>query len=315
MMNLLIGVINATTEDISEVISEETVNIEENTASQNAELKTENIANQNSNVNKQYILLGALIVLLLLILIIEKLKGFKTIIMFALTVLLVYFVFINAIVNNQNIILFSAIITVLIIIINIIIKDGIQTKSFSEVLSVLITIIITSLSIFGICKIVDLNNLSTNSIKIKEFNNCENVILGTSMIIFAGIYMDIVSRIISSLDETKDKTVDIGHREQFKNGMKIGKDFISEKINLIFLFFVGINFVSICNMLKGGYSILEIIDNSQFFVSVLITIIGNIGLVLSVPITSYIYSMFNGKKTAYKTISDNKIDGKRSLKL
>jgi uncharacterized membrane protein len=44
-------------------------------------------------------------------------------------------------------------------------------------------------------------------------------------------------------------------------------------------------------------------------------LVGNIGLVLSVPITSIVYAMFNRKKTIYKTVSDNKIDGKRSLKL
>ena len=79
--------------------------------------------------------------------------------------------------------------------------------------------------------------------------------------------------------------------------------------------FVGIVFIPICIYMNMGYGIFEILKNEQIFIIFVIAFIGNIGLLLSVPITSLIYAMFNRKKTIYKTISDNKIDGKRSLKI
>ena len=39
------------------------------------------------------------------------------------------------------------------------------------------------------------------------------------------------------------------------------------------------------------------------------------GIVLTVPITALAEAVLNSKKTNYKKISDNRVEGKRSLKL
>lgn len=64
-----------------------------------------------------------------------------------------------------------------------------------------------------------------------------------------------------------------------------------------------------------GYNSIEILNDEKIFLTITIAIIGEIFVVLSLPITSLIYAILYRKKTIYKTVSDNKIDGKRSLKL
>ena len=56
---------------------------------------------------------------------------------------------------------------------------------------------------------------------------------------------------------------------------------------------------------------------SQDFVSygIISTLSVCIGIIISIPITSSLYALINGQKTKYKTTSENKIDGKRSLKI
>ena len=44
-------------------------------------------------------------------------------------------------------------------------------------------------------------------------------------------------------------------------------------------------------------------------------IAGSIGVVCTVPLTALAYAFINRKRTAYRTVSDNKIEGKRSLKI
>ena len=54
---------------------------------------------------------------------------------------------------------------------------------------------------------------------------------------------------------------------------------------------------------------------TEIFKYVLILIVSCIGILLSVIVTSIVYAFLNKRKTIYKTVSDNKVDGKRSLKL
>ena len=54
---------------------------------------------------------------------------------------------------------------------------------------------------------------------------------------------------------------------------------------------------------------------TEIFKYVLILIVSCIGILLSVIVTSVVYAFLNKRKTIYKTVSDNKVDGKRSLKL
>ena len=42
---------------------------------------------------------------------------------------------------------------------------------------------------------------------------------------------------------------------------------------------------------------------------------GSMGVVYTVPITSFVYSILNRDKVIYKKTSDNKVNGKRSLKI
>ena len=59
----------------------------------------------------------------------------------------------------------------------------------------------------------------------------------------------------------------------------------------------------------------EIFNQANIFSYLLIAIVANIGVLISVLITSSVYACFNRKKTIYKTVSENKLDGMRSLKL
>ena len=127
--------------------------------------------------------------------------------------------------------------------------------------------------------------------------------------------MDIVSRINYHLDEEKDKTADITWKEQFLKGIEIGRKYIGEKINTIIFMILGVSLFSICMNINRDIKIYDMLKQHEIFAYFLIAIVANIGVLLSVPITACIYACLNRKKTIYKTVSENKVDGKRSLKL
>ena len=58
-----------------------------------------------------------------------------------------------------------------------------------------------------------------------------------------------------------------------------------------------------------------IVSKEAFAEQLISAMAGTIGVILTVPITSIIYACINRNKTIYKTVSENKIEGKRSLKI
>ena len=223
--------------------------------------------------------------------------------------------YIQAVANGKSIILFSILTACLLAIVNIFIKNGFQKKSFSELISVVITTAVTSLVVFLICMNTNPNIYQNEIMSFNGIKNPENAMFGIFMISTLGIYMDIISKIIFCLDEQKDKKVDTPWKEQFKKGIEIGKKNICEKINMIVLILASVSLFPICENINKGKSFLEILDEHGIFAYCLIAIIANIGLVISVPISAFWYACLNRKKTIYKTVSENKVDGKRSLKL
>ena len=51
---------------------------------------------------------------------------------------------------------------------------------------------------------------------------------------------------------------------------------------------------------------------SEYVISALA---GSIGVLYTVPITSIVFAFLNRNKIIYKRVTDNKVEGKRSLKL
>lgn len=255
-----------------------------------------------------------LIVFLVFLILLERLHSIKIIIRFALSLAVMYG-YIKAIADGKSIILYSILVALGLAAINIFIKNGVHRKSFSEMFSVIITSGITSLIIFLICKNTNPNIYKDEIMSFNGVKKPENAMFGIFLIATLGIYMDIISRIIYCLDEQKDKTVDTPWLEQFKQGIELGKRFVSEKINMIVLILLSVSLFPICVNMNKGMSFSEICGQHGIFIYVLIAIIANIGLVLAVPVTACIYASLNRKKTVYKTVSENKVDGKRSLKL
>lgn len=259
-------------------------------------------------------LLICLIVFLVLLIVLERVDSIRIIIRFALSLAIMYR-YIKAISDGKSIVLFSIFVVISLAVINIFIKNGIHKKSLSELISVLWTSGITSSIVFFICQNQNPKIYQDEIMSFEGLKNPENVLFGIFMIATLGIFMDIISRIICCLDERKDKTIDIPWKTQFFEGIEIGRKFVSEKINMIVLILIGVSFFPICANINKGMSIANIFNQHGIFACSLIAVVANIGLVLAVPITACCYASLNRKKTIYKTVSENKVDGKRSLKL
>lgn len=270
-------------------------------------------------VRHNYILLMIIIFFASIVMIGGK-KGIQAIIGLIVTVLAVYFILVKAIYAGRSPMMMSIITSAIIIISTLIIIGGFNKKVLTAAIGTLGGVIIAGIFsvIFGYltklsggCE--DAVQLSINASSI-NFNFRELLFAGI-IISALGACMDVGMSIASSLDEIKSKTPGITGKELFKSGMNIGKDVIGTMCNTLILAYVGGALTLLILFIVCEFEFIQIINKETILEEIISAVAGSTGVLYTVPITAFVYSILNKDKTIYKKISENKIDGKRSLKI
>ena len=265
-------------------------------------------------------LLVMFLIFLLSILVIGGVKGAKAIAGLLVTILAVYFILIKGIYNGLDPIWTSIGTCMFIIVTTFIIIGGINKKIMTAAIGTLGGVILAGLvaTLFNtMCRMSgageDAIQLSI-SMTTMTFN-FKDLLFAGIIISALGACMDVGMSIASSLDEIKSKNPAITYKELFKSGMNIGRDVIGTMTNTLILAYVGGSITLILLFMACNISFVDIVNKETIAQEVISAIAGSMGVVYTVPITSFAYAILNKDKTIYRTVSENKVDGKRSLKI
>lgn len=277
-------------------------------------VEIENVVRQN------YIYLMAIIFLLSILLVGGK-RGIKAIIGLTITIIAVYLIMVKGIMAGHNPIWMSVLTSLIIIVLTfIIIGGGINKKIVTAALGTFGGVLVAGIVASIFSYLLKLSGAGEDSILLSV--NSTNLTFNFRDLIFAGIVvsalgacMDVGMSIASSLDELRLKTKDMEWKELFKSGMNIGRDIIGTMANTLILAYVGSSLTLILLFLTCDFSFVQILNKETIATDIISAISGSMGVVYTVPITAFIYGFLNRNKTIYKTVSDNKLEGKRSLKI
>lgn len=260
------------------------------------------------------------IVFLASVILIGGKAGVKAVIGLLITILCIWFILVRGIFNGANPIWMSIGTSAVIIILTFLVIGGINRKVVTATLGTLGGVIMAGIMAAIFSYLAKLSGACEDAIQLSI--NMKTVTFNFRDLIFAGIVvsalgacMDVGMSIASSLDELKNKAKDITWQELFKSGMSIGRDVIGTMTNTLILAYVGGALKLILLFLACEMPISEILNKEAIAEELISAIAGSMGVVYTVPVTAFIYSFLNRKKTIYKTTSENKVEGKRSLKI
>lgn len=129
--------------------------------------------------------------------------------------------------------------------------------------------------------------------------NFSGLLLASFILGSLGILDDIAITQTSTAKEISKTDTTLKPIEIFKKTMNIGVDHIASMINTLFLAYAGASFTL---LLLFGLSqapfdgFLDVINNELVATEIIRTLVGSIGLILTVPITTYIASQVYGKR-------------------
>ena len=123
--------------------------------------------------------------------------------------------------------------------------------------------------------------------------NFKDLLFAGIIISALGACMDVGMSIASSLDEIKSKNPAITYKELFKSGMNIGRDVIGTMTNTLILAYVGGSITLILLFLACNINFVDIVNKETIAQEIISAIAGSMGVVYTVPITSFAYAILN----------------------
>ena len=248
-------------------------------------------------------------------------KGIKAIISLVFTIVCIYFILIKGIYKGNNAIIYSFLTAFIVVSISFIILNGFNRKTLTAlvgsfggiVISGILALIFNNMSkLSGAGE--DIMQLTANLSTINY--NFRDILFSGIIISTIGICMHVSISIVSALDLLKMKTPEKKKKEIFKDGMKVGKEIIGTTSNTLLLAYIGSLLTLILLFMSTTDSnLIRIINKENVAEQLISALSASIGVVLTIPITAISYAILNKDKVIYRKNSENRVNGKRSLKI
>jgi len=241
----------------------------------------------------------------LLLIIIGRKKGIRSIISIIATVFLIFLVLVPLILNGFSPIISSIIIGILSTIITIYLVGGFNSKSTSAVIGTSCSLIFS-----GILSIIAIATANLTG-----FAGEENMflytarpdisftgILSASIIIAAlGALMDTSVSIASTINEIHETDNSLSVKQLFISGMNVGRDIIGTMSNTLILVYLGSSLPLV--ILSNNIDLIKFFNLNKVATEIISALIGSTAILACVPLTAIIAAILIKK---YKKIEFNK---------
>lgn len=208
---------------------------------------------------------------------------------------LIFYVLIPGIYGGYNAVLVSIGVASLIIIVGSYITHGLNRTTTSAVLGMILTVIITGLGAYYVVHAAHLSGYSSDESTFLNLNtrgaiSMVGLLFGGIMIGLLGVLYDIAIGQAIAIEELFRAGKHLTRVQVYKRGIRIGREHIGALVNTLAIAYVGASLPLLLLMQSSTTGILFIINNEIFSTEIVRILIGSIGLVLGVPITTLIAS-------------------------
>lgn len=225
-----------------------------------------------------------------LVLLIGGLQGLRGLLSLIGSFVLILFVLLPGILQGYSPVLVSVAVSSLIIVVGSYITHGFNKTTSSAVAGMILTVIVTGALAFWAVGMTKLTGLSTDeafyvSLNSKGTIDIVGILLGGIMIGVLGVLYDVAIGQAISVEELHKIAPHIPRRTIFARALRIGREHIGALVNTLAIAYVGASLPLLLLFIGNGNLLLTL--NREIFATEIIRIlIGSIGLVLAVPVTT-----------------------------
>ncbi len=240
------------------------------------------------------------IIFVLIVLIVGKFKGLRSLITLFFTFIIILKFIIPKILAGSNPLFITIIGSFLILILAIYITEGIKRTSTIAIFSILISLVIIGLFSIWFTAIIKLTGFASEEsiYLISIFGgdiNLNGLLLAGIIIGALGVLDDVAISQVVVVEELKKANSELSKSQVYHKAMKVGISHLSSMVNTLFLAYAGASLPLLILFSINEPPFLtfsQIINNEIITTEIVRTLIGSIGIVLAVPISTLIAVKF-----------------------
>ena len=256
--------------------------------------------------NRENYLYLLLLLFIVVAIIVGRKKGLRSLLGLIASFLIIVKFILPQILNGANPLIIALLGSSLILILIIYINEGFNKKSHISILSVFITLSITLFLAVIFSALTKLTGLSNEEAlflvgKTKQAIDFKGLMLAGFLIGAVGVLDDVIVGQVESVKQLISANPDFTKKELFKSAYAIGNTHLGAIINTLFLTYTGASLPLLLLFTVKQEPFLtfsQTINNEIIAIEIVRTLIGSIGVALSLPITTFlaIYFLHNLKK-------------------
>lgn len=257
--------------------------------------------------NRIPILVGFLLLFFLIVVLVGRMTGLKSMIGLLLTFVCLFVILIPLLLKGAPTILTTFAVCAYIALVSFTILGGVRRKTVSAFLGTLSGMLLAMVFALIVQRLAKIDGLrledSEPLIQLKYAGAAIRVrgLLVAGIIISAlGAVMDVAMSISSSLEEVHAANPSLTRKMLFKSGMNIGRDMVGTMTNTLILAFLGSEFTLMIFLYARELTFYHMFSTAFISLETISGISASIGMVLSIPLTALISSALISKK---KTVS------------
>ncbi|MFZ3301367.1 MAG: YibE/F family protein [Microgenomates group bacterium] len=172
-------------------------------------------------------------------------------------------------------------------------SHGINRKTINAVIGTIVSMIIVGLLSVLFVDLAKLTGFAVEEAGFLQYQlggviNMKGILLAGIIISTLGVMDDITVSQASVVEELKKANSKLSKKDLFLRSMNVGKDHISSMVNTLVLVYAGASLPLLLLFVNNPHPFSEVINYEIIADEIVRTMVGSIGLILAVPITTYI---------------------------
>jgi uncharacterized membrane protein len=178
-------------------------------------------------------------------------------------------------------------------------SHGFNRKTHIAVFSTLIALVATGFLAKFFINFAKLSGLSSEEagflqVLNPEVSSMQGLLLAGIIIGVLGVLDDVTVSQASIVGQLKSANPELNTRQLYVRAMKVGHDHISSMVNTLVLVYAGASLPLLLLFTDAAKPFIELVNYEIIADEVVRTLVGSIGLILAVPITTLLASWFVG---------------------
>lgn len=220
-------------------------------------------------------------------------RGVASLLGMLISFFIIFNLVLNQIMQGQNPIVITIFASMLIIPITFYLSHGVNKKTTAAVLGTVISLILTSVLALIFVELSRLTGFASEEAvfvqsQLPDLINIKGLLYAGIIIGLLGILDDITVSQAAIVYQLRSASHKLTNREIFSRAMDIGRDHIASMVNTLVLVYTGAAMPLLLLFINNPRPFADVINNEIVAEEIVRTLVASIGLILAVPITTFI---------------------------